>query len=132
MAIEMQGFKFSGVYYNASPTTRATQFSVMQSRGTTYDLQVIECASNGDIACGVLQNTPLSGQAAEIMVSGMSKVICGIACAAGTVISPATGGKVYVATTGSAIMGQMVVGGTADGNIGSAIISCFQSVIKPA
>ena len=130
MAIEMQGFKFTGVYYNGSPTVRAVQYSAMQSRGTTYDLQVIEVATNGQAACGILQNTPLSGQAAEIMVSGMSKVICGVALAAGVVISPATNGKMFVATTGSAVCGQMVVGGTADGHIGSALISCAQVVLK--
>ena len=130
MAIEQQGFKFSGVYYNASSTARATQYSVMQSRGTTYDLQVIEVSAKENIPCGVLQNTPLSGQAAEIMVSGISKVICGNACANGTLVGGATGGKVFVATTGSVILGQMLVGGTADTNIGSALINCAVPVIK--
>ena len=124
MAIEMQGFKFTGVYYNASATTRATQYTVMKSRGTTYDLQVIEQDTKASVSCGVIQNTPLSGQAAEIMVSGISKVICGAACANGTVIMAATAGKVYVATTGDNIIGQMLVGGTADTNIGSALINC--------
>ena len=130
MAIEKEGFKFSGVYYNASATTRATQYSVMQARGTTYNLQVIEVTAGTNTPCGIIQNTPLSGQAAEIMVSGISKAVCGAACADGVVVSGATGGKTYPATNGDSVLGQMVVGGTADLEVGSVLMSCFQQVRK--
>ena len=76
--------------------------------------QAVVCATAGEAAIGILQNKPTSGQAAQIMVQGVSKLVVG---AGGTL----TAGDL-VATDASA-KGKTAVQGTVSGSnvVGSAV-----------
>lgn len=54
-----------------------------------------------DIVLGVLQNKPEAGQAAKVMISGVSKVEAGETLAAGNLIHPATDGQAAVFAAGT-------------------------------
>lgn len=53
----------------------------------------------GEAVYGVLQNNPISGQAAEIMRDGITKVVAGAAIAAGAFVMTNNAGKVITAAT---------------------------------
>lgn len=128
MAIELQGFKFTAI---AGADLSAKQYHFMK---ISADMTVIVCAALTDIPCGVLQNAPISGQAAEVMVSGITKVVTGAALTAGNLIGcDADGHGVSVDPDGAAdnyFVGQVLIGTGGAGEIGSALINCATPVIQ--
>lgn len=84
--------------------------------------QVVAAAANS-LAAGVLQNNPLSGEAANVAIGGETKIKLGATLSPGAVVEVgATGGKAAAATgTGSYVMGILTLGG-ADNEIGSMVI----------
>lgn len=84
--------------------------------------QVVAAAANS-LAAGVLQNNPLSGEAANVAMNGETKIKLGATLSPGAVVEVgATGGKAAAAAgTGSYVMGILTLGG-ADNEIGSMVI----------
>lgn len=84
--------------------------------------QVVAAAANS-LAAGVLQNNPLSGEAANVAIGGETKIKLGATLSPGAVVEVgATGGKAASATgAGSYVMGILTLGG-ADNEIGSMVI----------
>jgi len=86
------------------------------------------CAAVTDIPCGVLQNKPTSGQAAEITVAGETKVSSDAALTAANVIGTAADGQAAAYAAGSDttkyLVGQMLVSTGGADVIGTAIINC--------
>jgi hypothetical protein len=84
--------------------------------------QVVAAAANS-LAAGVLQNNPVSGEAANVAIGGETKIKLGATLAAGAIVEVgATGGKAAAAAgTGSYVMGILTLGG-ADNEIGSMVI----------
>lgn len=85
-------------------------------------------AANTDRAIGVLQNAPLAGQEAEVLVVGGTKLVAGEAVAEGAVLSTTSAGKADSITVGSAttqyILGTALTEVSNDGEIFTAVVNC--------
>ena len=92
----------------ASVDMSAQQFTFVLFTGTADEVAQ-NTASGGDTD-GVLQNDPsAAGQAAQIRVSGVSKVVAGAAVAIGdSVMSDTTGRAITATGTGAFIQGTCV------------------------
>ena len=87
----------------------------------------VVCSAITDRAIGVLQNAPLSGQEAEITVSGGTKVVAGGTVAIGGTLSTSTGATAVSVVVGTAtttyIFGTALTGG-ASGEVITAVVNC--------
>lgn len=70
-----------------------------------------------DIALGVLQNKPTTGQAASVAVGGTTKVVAGAAIAAGAKVAPMASGKAQTAASTQFPRGIALEAATADGDL---------------
>lgn len=86
------------------------------------------CAAATDVPIGVLQNKPASGQPAEIVVVGGTKIVQSASITAGALIGTDAAGKADAKVQGTDTteytIGQMLLNGGADGAIGTAVINC--------
>lgn len=86
------------------------------------------CAALTDVPVGVLQNKPTSGQAAEIVVVGVSKVSSDAGLNEGDLIGPSADGQADARVIGTDtthyVGGQMLTATGGAGVIGTAIINC--------
>jgi len=75
------------------------------------------CTAITDVPIGVLQNTPTSGQAAEICIFGITKVVADGNLAAGNIIGTSSDSQADAITRGSdttvTVMGQAIEAGSA-------------------
>jgi len=77
--------------------------------------ETIVLAGAGENALGVLQNNPVSGEAAVVAIGGKSKVIAGGTVAGGAIVSSDAAGKaVTSATSGHYILGVTARGGASN------------------
>lgn len=89
--------------------------------------QAIIAAAATDSPIGVLQNAPLSGQEAEVLVVGGTKVVAGAAITLPSVIGTDANGKaVALATTDTTkyVVGSLLTASAADANVVTAVINC--------
>ena len=111
--------------FTASADLSSKQYYFVKMSG---DNTVTVCAAVTDKPIGVLQNKPTSGQAAEITVSGETKVSSDAALTAANIIGTAADGQAaaYVAGTDTTkyLVGQMLVSTGGAGVIGTAIVNC--------
>ena len=94
------------------------RFVVLTSTGT-----VRRPDAATEVAVGVLQNAPASGEAASVMVSGISKIQLGATLAVGALVAPeytsaSDAGNAAANATTRYAAGMLVQGG-ADGDLGS-------------
>ena len=86
------------------------------------------CAAATDKPIGVLQNTPISGAEASIVVVGGTKVVSKAALDEGTVVGTASDGKAaaYVAGTDTTkyIVGSTILASGAEDEIATVIVNC--------
>lgn len=96
------------------------------------DATVVVCAAATDVPCGVLQNTPASGEEAEITVIGETKISGDADLDAGHLIGTSSDGqadrKVPGTDTTEYIVGQVKRGNTAAGGIVTAFVNCASPV----
>jgi hypothetical protein len=89
---------------------------------------VVLCAAVTDIPIGILQNKPTAGQTAEVVISGITKVVCAASSAAGVQIGTDGAGKaaIYAAGTDTTkyIAGVVLDGVTAANGIATVAIDC--------
>ena len=91
-------------------------------------------ATVGQIPIGVLQNAPESGEAATVMIVGVSKVEAGVAFDEGVRIacsdasSSADNGQAIAADAADHVVGQSITAGAADDYI-TAAINCASPTI---
>jgi hypothetical protein len=89
--------------------------------------QAVAAAAATDIPIGVLQNAPTSGQEAEVLISGGSKLVLGGTVAAAGVVSTSSAGAgvaiVHGTDTTKFALGQAITGG-ASGEIVTVVVSC--------
>ena len=111
MAYELHGEKLGTQVAAANLTTH--QYKIVKIDTNAK----IALAVDGDPAIGVLQNKPNSDQAAEVAVSGVTKVIAGAAVAKGDLVASDANGKLKTAATGDYIIGLALEAASADGNI---------------
>lgn len=96
------------------------------------------CDAAGENALGVLQNAPVSGEAARVAYGGAVKVEAGAAISAGALVATDANGKAKTAVAntvdttgsnatedldGSFVMGQALEAAAADGDIISVMIA---------
>lgn len=102
---------------DGSNTTAAADLSAKQFFGVklTASRAVNLVAASTDIPYGVLQNKPTSGQAADVCLFGITKVVAG-----GTI---AAGAKIMFNTSGQAIAWASGAGNTVAGYAVVAMVS---------
>jgi hypothetical protein len=87
----------------------------------------IACAAATDVPVGVLQNAPLSGQEAEVLIVGGTKIVAGASITLPANIgTDATGKAVALATSDTTkyVVGSLITASGADGNVVTAVINC--------
>ncbi len=87
---------------------------------------VVTCTAATDIPIGVLQNAPTSGQEAEILVVGGTKLTAGATIAIGNILGTTSAGAASVLTTSDTtkyVLGTAISGG-ASAEIITAVINC--------
>ena len=93
------------------------------------DGKVGACNATTDRPIGVLQNTPsASGEAATVLIMGVSKISCDAALDENNLIGPSVDGqaekKIPGTDTSEYICGTMITATSAAGEIGTAAINC--------
>ncbi len=90
--------------------------------------QVAAAAAATDIPIGVLQNAPTSGQEAEVLVVGGTKIVAGAAIGEGALVGTGATGKAVALVAGTDttkyVVGTLLTESAADGNIVTAVINC--------
>jgi len=90
--------------------------------------QAAACSSATDIPIGVLQNAPTSGQEAEVLVVGGTKIVAGAAIGEGALVGTSSAGKAVALVAGTDttkfVVGTLLTESAADGNIVTAVINC--------
>ncbi len=87
---------------------------------------VVTCTAATDIPIGVLQNAPTSGQEAEILIVGGTKLVAGATIAIGNTLGTTSAGAASVLTvtdTTKFVLGSAISGG-ASAEIITAVINC--------
>lgn len=89
---------------------------------------VTVCNGATDKPIGVLQNAPTSGQEAEIVVAGGTKVVASASLAVGTLIGTDNAGKADAKVVGTDtteyVVGTIIYPAGADGEIATAVVNC--------
>jgi hypothetical protein len=112
----------------ASGDLSASQYRFVKL--STTDLVVV-CSSATDIPIGVLQNAPTSGQEAEILIIGGTKVEAGEALAIGDALGIVANGRGAAAnTTTEYTLGTVLSTTAAAGEYATAVINCANPVIR--
>jgi hypothetical protein len=87
----------------AGADLRTAQFKFVKLNGSG---QVVIASAAGEKVLGVLQNKPNTGEVADVMLIGVTKLISGAAVTAGAlVMTDANAKAITAATTGSTIAG---------------------------
>lgn len=89
MATEQMGFDVGSMV--AAADLSAKQYYCVKKNTTNN--QVALCAVDGEVVTGVLQNKPGSGIAANVRMSGITKIECGETLAAGDLWGTDSSGK---------------------------------------
>ena len=86
------------------------------------------CSGATDIPVGVLQNAPIAGQEAEVLVVGGTKIVAGAAIGEGALVGTSAAGKAVALVAGTDttkyVVGTLLTESAADGNIVTAVINC--------
>ena len=92
------------------------------------DGKVAAASGATDIPIGVLQNAPIAGQEAEVLVVGGTKVVAGAAIGEGALVGTSAAGKAVALVAGTDttkyVVGTLLTESAADGNIVTAVINC--------
>lgn len=89
---------------------------------------VVACSALTDVPIGVLQNAPTSGQAAEVCVIGITKIVGDADLALGDAIGPSADGQADARVIGTDtthyVAGVVLEENSAAGGIVTAVINC--------
>lgn len=119
MAIEQPGFSI-GFCEAAADYSTTGQFLIVDVSANSV---VTKASASGQAALGILQDKPIAGQAANVMVAGVSKLYAGTGdLAAGALFMADTDGTGVTATgTGKYALGMVVIGAVA-GELASVVL----------
>jgi len=110
--------------WTAGADLSAKQFCFVKLSGQT----VVACDGATDIPVGVLQNTPTSGQAAEVMCIGITKVSSDAALTVGNLIGTSGDGQADAKTPGTDttnyVVGVVIGASGAAAGLATAMINC--------
>lgn len=122
MAWEVPGLMLPG--FTASADLSAKQYYAVKVSGAGT---VTVCAAVTDVPIGILQNAPTSGKAAEVMISGISKVNSDAALSRGNLIGTAADGQLAAYTAGTDttkyIVGQVIEASANAAELATAVIN---------
>jgi hypothetical protein len=96
MAYEGAQIKLGNLTAAADLSTKQYHFVKLTSA-----TEVNVCTNIADVPIGVLQNTPTSGQAAEICIFGITKVVADGVLAAGNIVGTSADSQADAITRGS-------------------------------
>ena len=123
MAWTIPGFTFTRV---AGADLSSSQYYYVKLSTTNT---VIACAAATDVPIGILQNAPTSGQEAEIMGTGISKVSSNAALSIGNLIGTSSDGQADAKTAGSDtteyVVGVVLVASGAAAELATATVNCL-------
>lgn len=92
------------------------------------DNTIVACSGVTDVPIGVLQSNPASGQEAEVVISGITKVVADEALTAGDAVGTSADGQAQVVTVGTEttvyLAGRVIAGAGAAGRVATAVIDC--------
>lgn len=118
------GIKLPGLTAAADLSAKQYYFVKLAS-ATTVNV----CSAATDKPIGVLQNAPTSGQAAEVLALGVSKVSGDANLAAADLIGTSADGQADAKVPGTDIteyvVGQVILDNSAAGGIATATINCL-------
>jgi hypothetical protein len=107
----------------ADLSTKQYTFVKLDSSG-----QAVAASGATDIPIGVLQNAPTSGQEAEVLIVGGTKIVAGAAIGEGALVGTGATGKAVALVAGTDttkyVVGTLLTESAADGNIVTAVINC--------
>lgn len=115
MAYEIPGFTLGTRPAGADLTTKQYFFVKLNSSENAV------LAGDGEFAIGALQNKPDSGQAAQIMIDGVTKILCGGSVTGGGPVASDAAGKCVNAAGGDVVLGTALEDGS-DGQIISVLL----------
>jgi len=85
-------------------------------------------AAATDIPIGVLQNAPTSGQEAEVLIVGGTKIVAGAAISEGALVGTSSTGKAVALVAGTDttkyVVGTLLTESGASGDVVTAVINC--------
>lgn len=125
MSWEQPGLKIGSLTASADLSGKQYCFAVLSGAGT------VNAAAASNVQCvGVIQNKPISGSTAEIVVNGVSKVAAGAALSVNAeVMADATGRAVTAATTGNRVQGIALEAATAAGQIIAVLLNKGERIL---
>lgn len=127
MAYEVPLFTPGGLVSGANLSVAAKQFTAVIMNTTN---NTIVGAGAGVQALGIIQNTPVIGEEASVMMAGVSKVVAGTGgLTAGDKWTPEADGDAVAAAIGDRICGTVLQGASA-GGIATVTIG-LESIIAP-
>jgi hypothetical protein len=107
----------------ADLSTKQYTFVKLNSSG-----EAVAAAAATDIPIGVLQNAPTSGQEAEVLIVGGTKIVAGAAIGEGALVGTSATGKAVALVAGTDttkyVVGTLLTESGADGNIVTAVVNC--------
>lgn len=125
MAYEGPQIKLPGLVAGADLSAAGNQYKFVKY---SADNTVVLCAAATDKPCGVLQNRPANGEAAEVVAIGVTKVQADAALSAGAAIGTSADGQADAKTVGTDtteyIVGQVQRGASAAAALATALVNC--------
>lgn len=112
MAFEQPGFSIG--FTKAAADLRTKQYYAVKI--TDVDTVNLTAAA-GEKAIGILQNKPNTGETAQIMCMGVTKVIAGAAISVGAIVEADNGGKIIAATAAKVGIGTALQAASNDGDL---------------
>lgn len=106
-------------------STKQYHFVKLDSNG-----DVVICAAITDIPFGVVQNAPASGETAEVMQMGISKIVCDGTIAVGSLVGTSTDGQADAIAAGTdttvyAVARYIGTAAAAASDIGTFNLNCL-------
>ena len=115
MSWETPGFKLPA--HTAAADLTSAQYTAVDVTAAG----VVNAATAAEEIVGILQNAPDSGEAAEVMVTGISKATAGGAIAVGAMCEVGTGGKLVTISAGIPVA-KCLEAASADGDLFTILI----------
>jgi len=124
MAYEIPGFTFGTCPAGADLSSSQYKFVKLNTSG-----QIVAIAADTDNPVGILQNAPTSGQPAEVMCNGISKVQGNGDLAKGDFVGTSSDGQaaayVHGTDTTKYIIGQVIQDNSAAAGLATIIFNCL-------
>ena len=125
MAYEINNYSVKATFVAAEDlSTKQYTFVKLNSSG-----QVVAVSGATDIPIGVLQNNPVSGAEASVLIVGGTKIVASASATLGTALNFGTSAAGKAATlavtdTTKYVLGVYLEAPAADGNIVAAVVNC--------